>query len=644
MHAESEGLVVKKVYFAELLWGESDVQYVFDLLSDEGEGLDDPSRGFDFVVASDCVYNDSIVPQLLTTITSILSASDARKNAERMEGSSEVIGAAMGGDGDDQQNSPHPPINATRLVIVQELRSEDVHAGLIEMMLEGGLETNDKVGFSLEFATPATLIGIQQYSLAINIASGVTSPSVVCSVVTSATSSRCINRSLNIARRECMNIDCSNAVLAPDLLDGSGIYEVTADWCLSGPLGKTQCQTIDGGNVQINAVAANIPPVAATNTVRSTSSARTTVSAPTSTSSTSNQPKNNGGSSNGGNVNVPGGSGATTANRNVVSPTGSTSDQAISGGQPADSNSKSALPLTLIVVGSVVGVVLLVVGTVMYQRSVAQARKKRSAEVAHYLYSAGNNGGLPKKSNTLPESLADPKGPQPTLPNMSSIANAILTRIGSVRGPPTPPKQGMASTKYPSNSRDNGYQVVPPPIHRGSDASTATYYPQQPSQQQRGSDASNTTYYPQHAPVADNATNSDLSVYTYDPYMGGYAYPGGASGYPTPVAGSTVGVPGSEVPYDAQVANNMGYAYPYGYTDPQYNNYPGYYDENGQYHWYNNEQQQAYGYATAEPVPPPEQSTAVTIPEHSEVKEHSHEPLQDGEGTIGRGDGKPTDK
>ncbi|KAJ3217208.1 hypothetical protein HDU67_008337 [Dinochytrium kinnereticum] len=116
------------VEFVELLWGDEESYHIFDSLKPEDASQDPPS--LDFIIASDCVYNDSIVPALVTTLHSLTKSSDSRKR----------IGSPARQPALARSDEPAPPEMATKVVIIQELRAEEVHALLLEMMIAKGFE------------------------------------------------------------------------------------------------------------------------------------------------------------------------------------------------------------------------------------------------------------------------------------------------------------------------------------------------------------------------------------------------------------------------------------------------------------------------------------------------------------------------
>ncbi|KAI8854977.1 putative methyltransferase-domain-containing protein [Chytridium lagenaria] len=113
-----------RVEFAELMWGESDHKHVFETF----KCAEDIKPFLDFVVASDCVYNDSIVSPLVVTMTSLCTPFCG--NPEELTQKSY----------DEASTIPSPPDNVTKVIIIQEMRTEEVHAVLLEELLSKGFK------------------------------------------------------------------------------------------------------------------------------------------------------------------------------------------------------------------------------------------------------------------------------------------------------------------------------------------------------------------------------------------------------------------------------------------------------------------------------------------------------------------------
>lgn len=108
------------VQLVEFEWGSEDVECVFDGLCQDDTKGDSPPSGFDLLFASDCVYNEHIVPTLVKTLLALCMESNKRRRVET------------------QDSDTLWPENTTLIVISQELRSDSVHLEFLEHMIEAG--------------------------------------------------------------------------------------------------------------------------------------------------------------------------------------------------------------------------------------------------------------------------------------------------------------------------------------------------------------------------------------------------------------------------------------------------------------------------------------------------------------------------
>ncbi|KAJ3303320.1 hypothetical protein HDU76_005367 [Blyttiomyces sp. JEL0837] len=126
------------VELVELPWGQ-DCSHVFGTQGSIGfrvgqDGCTGP--WFDFILAADCVYNDSIVGIFVKTILDLARRSDDNRKelgTERTE-----IKDTENGNGNSIE--PVPPPDRTKVLIAQELRAEEVHGLFVQEMLNAGFE------------------------------------------------------------------------------------------------------------------------------------------------------------------------------------------------------------------------------------------------------------------------------------------------------------------------------------------------------------------------------------------------------------------------------------------------------------------------------------------------------------------------
>ncbi|KAJ3193229.1 hypothetical protein HK101_005196 [Irineochytrium annulatum] len=94
-------LLGRKVEMCELVWGAEGWEHAFGDVDDAAETGD---CGFDFVICSDCVYNDAIVGALVACLKGICRKSDTVRRRHEM---------------DDAIDVGRPPDGATKAVIAQ---------------------------------------------------------------------------------------------------------------------------------------------------------------------------------------------------------------------------------------------------------------------------------------------------------------------------------------------------------------------------------------------------------------------------------------------------------------------------------------------------------------------------------------------
>ncbi|KAJ3109902.1 hypothetical protein HDU96_007066 [Phlyctochytrium bullatum] len=124
--------------FAELVWGrQGDVQQCLGHLRTLGlpaEALnnDDGPRYPDLVVATDCVYNDSVVPAFVDTLAELCGPSGAARSVAQSR-------TGLSDPAPPWELAQDDPVSVVSLVlIVQELRADAVHACFLERLLEKG--------------------------------------------------------------------------------------------------------------------------------------------------------------------------------------------------------------------------------------------------------------------------------------------------------------------------------------------------------------------------------------------------------------------------------------------------------------------------------------------------------------------------
>ncbi|KAI8854976.1 hypothetical protein BC829DRAFT_378934 [Chytridium lagenaria] len=221
--------------------------------------------------------------------------------------------------------------------------------------------------------------------------------------------------------------------------------------------------------------------------------------------------------------------------------------------------------VALISAGSICAILLVVAGCIFYRQSIRRARHRRSEEVVHNLYSA-NGYNKPAHYGGTPGSR----------PTSAAKKEAFLVGLLAPLSPTSKKAflaDDMYTVRYPTktSSRSDDQRK-----------STLTKYHDLPS----FAEANQNAY-----PAMDGGSEVGSQVgavppFAYDPYTGQPTY-GFDPNYQPGYTYSQGYVP------DPQYAGAS-------FTDSQLANYPGYYDQNGQYHWFQNE---GIPMAQAQPYP-----------------------------------------
>ncbi|KND02947.1 uncharacterized protein SPPG_02026 [Spizellomyces punctatus DAOM BR117] len=118
-----------RIQLVEYEWG-SDTRSIFQALRCKEEAGDEEiakrSTQFDYIFASDCVYNEHIVPYLVETFKKFCSESNGGGSVRCAASEASVVEARLW------------PENTTLVVIAQELRSDSVHLEFLEQMVQSG--------------------------------------------------------------------------------------------------------------------------------------------------------------------------------------------------------------------------------------------------------------------------------------------------------------------------------------------------------------------------------------------------------------------------------------------------------------------------------------------------------------------------
>ncbi|TPX63509.1 hypothetical protein SpCBS45565_g06560 [Spizellomyces sp. 'palustris'] len=118
-----------RIQLVEYEWGSNSTS-IFDALpcNEEagGEEMAKRSGWVDYIFASDCVYNEHIVPYLVETFKNFCSESNSRGSVRCAATKTSAIEMRLW------------PENTTLVVIAQELRSDSVHLEFLEQMIQAG--------------------------------------------------------------------------------------------------------------------------------------------------------------------------------------------------------------------------------------------------------------------------------------------------------------------------------------------------------------------------------------------------------------------------------------------------------------------------------------------------------------------------